>query len=94
MMDVPTEAMAQALDILGFREDHGTGDHTVFVDAKGRKTNAVMIKRGTSLAAVSLAGKDLERQGVMSRRDFVHLVKGLAGKLPHNKITDNEPWDS
>ena len=78
----------KALEIYGYRPTTQRGSHVTFDNGKGGKTNTVLLHGKTSLAGVSMAGKDLEEAGTCSRQDFIRLVKGLAGKLPPGKEED------
>jgi len=77
-MTASMEAVQKTLRSLGFRQAaRGCGSgHDLWQDVSGRRCHPKLRKRDLSIGDLDPLGRQLETHGVISREEFLRLVRG------------------
>lgn len=87
----------RALKYLGFRRA-GTGngtDHDIFINDSGVRCQARVVHHDVGINAISSLGLELEKKGVIGKRQFVQMVRlGLGGRSTQGATPLLKPVDT
>ena len=88
LLKVDSEILTKALEVYGFLPIKQIGSHVTFQDKYRHKVTGVVDRDVVNYIAVTLTADQVEKAGACTKREFIRLVKGLAGKLPPGTSDD------